>query len=83
MIAEAAIKNEWEGVLINGCIRDVCAINDMHIGVKALGANPAKSIKRTAGILQEPVSFAHVTFKPGYFLYSDEDGILVSQKPLF
>jgi regulator of ribonuclease activity A len=82
MIAEAAIKNEWEGVVIYGCIRDSAAVNQMQIGVKALNTNPAKSVKRTAGIVNEVVNFANVSFVPGHYLYSDEDGILVSQSKL-
>jgi regulator of ribonuclease activity A len=82
MIAEAAIKNEWEGVIIFGCIRDSVAINGMQIGVKALNTNPVKSVKRAAGIVNEPVHFAGVHFVPGHFVYSDEDGILLSEKPI-
>jgi regulator of ribonuclease activity A len=29
-----------------------------------------------------PVGFGGVTFAPGHWLYSDEDGILVSPSPL-
>lgn len=82
MIAEKAIKNEWEGVIIFGCIRDSAAVNKMNIGIKALNTNPAKSVKRQPGIINEPVTFANVTFVPGEFVYSDEDGILVSKTAL-
>lgn len=82
MIAEAAIKNEWEGVIIYGCIRDSVAINSMPIGVKALATHPAKSVKRTAGIVNEVLRFADVSFTPGHFVYSDEDGILLSAEAI-
>ena len=82
MIAEAAIRNEWEGVIVFGCIRDSVAVNAMQIGIKALNTNPAKSVKRNAGIINEVIHFADVTFVPGQFVYSDEDGILVSETAL-
>ena len=82
LIAEAAIKNGWEGIIVYGCIRDSAPINQMNIGIKALNTNPTKTVKRKTGLLNEVVNFANVTFKPGAFVYSDEDGILVSDEAL-
>ena len=79
LIAAAAIKNEWEGIIIFGCIRDSSVIDGMNIGIKALNTNPVKSQKRNPGIINEPVNFANISFVPGQFVYSDEDGILVSE----
>ena len=81
-LAAKAVSNGWNGILINGCIRDSAEIGTMDIGVKALGTNPRKTIKRNLGEHNVPVRFAGVTFKPGFYLYSDEDGIIVSEKPL-
>lgn len=82
LIAEAAIKNGWEGIIVYGCIRDSAPIHQMNIGIKALNTNPTKTVKRKTGLLNEVVNFANVTFKPGAFVYSDEDGILVSDEAL-
>lgn len=82
LIAAAAVKNEWEGIIVYGCIRDSAEINKMEIGVKALNTNPTKTVKRKTGLLNEVVNFSNVTFKPGAFVYSDEDGILVSATSL-
>ena len=46
--------------------------------MKALGSNPRKSAKDGAGRLDVPVVFGDVTFVPGEWLYSDEDGIVVN-----
>lgn len=83
LIAAAALKNEWEGILVYGCIRDSVEINQMGIGIKALNTNPKKSVKKNIGTKNEPVHFADVDFVPGKFIYADEDGILISEKPLF
>lgn len=82
LIATAAISNEWEGIIVYGCIRDSAAINGMDIGIKALNTNPVRSQKRYAGIKNEPVNFANADFIPGQFVYCDEDGILVSETAL-
>lgn len=82
LLAKKAVDNGWEGVIINGCIRDSAAIGEMPIGVKALGTCPLKTDKRGLGDANVPVRFAGVDFIPGYFVYADEDGIVVSEQAL-
>jgi regulator of ribonuclease activity A len=81
-VAALIEKNNWNGVLIYGAIRDSADINEMNIAVKALGTHPFKSIKKGLGEVNIPVHFAGMVFKPGEFIYSDEDGIIVSEKKL-
>jgi regulator of ribonuclease activity A len=73
----AALENGWAGVVINGCVRDVEAVGELAIGVKALGSCPRPSGKSGAGEVDVPVVIGAATFTPGDTLYSDEDGILV------
>lgn len=81
-LAILAQKNGWEGVIVYGCIRDSGDINQIDIGVRALDTHPLKSIKKGAGDRNIAVSFGGVTFKPGEWLYADEDGIIVSPTAL-
>jgi regulator of ribonuclease activity A len=81
-LAILAHKNGWEGTVVYGCIRDSGDINGIAIGVRALNTHPQKSIKKGAGDRDIAVTFGGVTFNPGEYLYADEDGILVSSKPL-
>lgn len=81
-IAKLAFDNNWSGIIINGCIRDSVAISKLSIGVKALYTHPVKSGKLDNGVFNVPVTFAGVTFTPGDYLYSDEDGIVVSKDKL-
>ena len=83
MIAGSAVAQGWAGVVINGCVRDVVALGQLDLGIKALGSNPRKSGKTGEGERDVPVEFGGVTFRPGEFLYSDEDGIVVSSRQLF
>jgi regulator of ribonuclease activity A len=82
MIAMLGMNSGWAGVIVNGAIRDSVTIDAMEFGIKALGTNPRKSTKNGDGLVDVPVSFGGVTFVPGHWLYSDEDGILVSPSPL-
>ena len=78
MIAEAAVANGWEGVIINGAIRDSATVAKLDLGTKALGTNPRKSAKDGKGEKDVPVTFGGATFTPGDHLWSDEDGIVVT-----
>jgi regulator of ribonuclease activity A len=82
MLAEKASANGWAGIIIYGCIRDVNAIADLDIGVQALGAHPLKTDKKGIGELNVVVRFGGVDFVPGEYCYADNNGVLVSQKPL-
>lgn len=82
MLGELAVKNGWKGIVINGCIRDSAAIDQLEIGVRALGTIPLKTHKRGDGQRDVSVSFAGVTFRPGEHLYADADGIVVAARPL-
>lgn len=82
VIAASAVANGWSGVVINGAVRDVVALRDLDLGVKALGSNPRKSAKEGVGETRVPVTFGGVEFRPGAWLYSDEDGIIVAARRL-
>lgn len=82
VLAGLGVTNGWAGVILHGVVRDVVALDALDFGVKALGSNPRKSAKTGAGELDVPVRFGGATFTPGHWLYSDEDGILVSESPL-
>ena len=75
--ASDAIKNEWEGIVVNGSIRDSVMINSMTIGIRALGVCPRKSIKKGNGKRNLTVDFSNVKFIPNHYLYADEDGVIV------
>jgi regulator of ribonuclease activity A len=81
-IATLALNNGWAGVVIFGALRDAVAIDDMPVGIKALGTNPKKSGKRGIGETNVPITFGNATFRPGDWLFSDPDGIIVAQEDL-
>lgn len=82
MLAEKAASNGWAGLIIYGCIRDVDIIGRTELGVQALGTHPRKTEKHGVGQLNVPVKFGGVTFYPGHYVYADNNGIVVAEKPL-
>ncbi len=81
-IAALGVANGWAGLIINGAVRDVDDLARLPLGIKALGTNPMKSAKTGAGEVDVDVTFGGVVLSPGSFVYSDEDGIVVSSRAL-
>lgn len=82
MLGELAVKNGWAGIVVYGCIRDSAALSRLPVGIKALGANPRKSVRRGEGDKDLPVRFAEIVIKPGDYLYADADGLIVADRRL-
>lgn len=82
LLAAKAAANGWQGLVINGCVRDVEILETIELGVKALNSTPRKTEKRGEGQLNVPVEFAGVRIVPGRFLYADANGIIVAFRDL-
>lgn len=78
VIAGLGRSNDWAGIIINGAVRDAATLRTLDIGIKALGTNPRKSTKTGAGERDVGVEFGGIAFVPGEFVYSDDDGIVVT-----
>ncbi|MDQ6987199.1 MAG: putative 4-hydroxy-4-methyl-2-oxoglutarate aldolase [Mariprofundaceae bacterium] len=79
VMAALGAKHGWQGVIINGCIRDSANVAKVNIGIKALATIPRKTTKRNQGVMDIPLRFADVLFNPGEYVYADEDGIVISK----
>lgn len=82
MIAALLLENGWAGAIIHGAVRDSAELDQMDIGVRCLSTTPKKSTKDGAGRVDVPVRFGGVTIAPGNWIYSDPDGVLVSEHEL-
>lgn len=78
MLAEQAADNGWAGLVIYGCVRDVDVIGETRIGVQALAPIPIKSVRRGVGEVDLPVTFGGVTFRPGEYVYADNNGVIAA-----
>ncbi|MEM7430723.1 MAG: ribonuclease E activity regulator RraA [Pseudomonadota bacterium] len=82
MLAARGAENGWAGIIINGAVRDVADLGKVAIGIKALGSNPAKSLKTGAGDVDVTVEFGGAQFAPGQWVYCDENGVLIANEEL-
>lgn len=81
-LAQLAVANGWSGIVIDGCIRDSADIAELALGVQAIGTHPLKSVKRNAGQREIAIQMGGVQVRPGDWIYADDDGVIVSSKPL-
>ena len=82
LLAAQAARNGWQGLLINGCVRDVEILSGIELGVKALAPHPVKTDKRGEGQVDVPVEFAGQRIIPGRFLYADANGVVIALRDL-
>ena len=81
-LAALAEENEWEGIVVYGCVREVDELEEMNIGIQAIASIPAGSPATGTGDIDVPVNFGGVTFLPEDYLYADNTGVILSQEPL-
>lgn len=81
-LAAAAARNGWAGVVIDGCVRDKAELAASHTGIRALALMPLPTEKRNEGQRDVAVQVQGVWVRPGDWLYADEDGIVILDKPL-
>ena len=82
MLADLAIANGWDGVVLSGAIRDSAEIAAMDTLIFALGTSPVKSAKDGLGNVGGTVELGGVRIAPGNWIYADADGVLVSAEKL-
>ena len=82
IIAESAEKNNWQAVIINGCVRDVEALSNFNLGIFALGSVPKKSEKKDRGEIGIKINLGGISIESGNWAYADESGILISREQL-
>ncbi|MCL1035578.1 ribonuclease E activity regulator RraA [Shewanella corallii] len=81
-LAETAVANNWEGILVYGCVRDVDALEEFDIGIQAIASIPVGADNNGVGEVDVPVNFGGVTFLPGDHVYADNTGVILSPEPL-
>lgn len=81
-LGQAAARNGWAGVVIDGAIRDVAELAGSALGVRALASVPLPTTRRNEGQADVPVQIQGTWVRPGDWLYADEDGMVVAGRDL-
>jgi regulator of ribonuclease activity A len=82
LIAHSAIQNGWSGMVVAGAVRDVGTINNMAIGIKALGVCPVKTERRGLGDVDCDIELGGIVIASGDYVYADLNGVITSQHAL-
>jgi len=81
-LAKIGVDNGWAGVIFNGVIRDSLGMENLDIGVKALGTTARRGWSAFAASNDIPLIIGGATFHPGDWVYADVDCVIVSRTEL-
>jgi regulator of ribonuclease activity A len=81
-LASKGIERGLRGIVIHGAIRDARQMADLGIGVLALGTNPRRSGDGAPSDQDVPVAIGGVVFRPGMYVYIDEDAVVACDQPV-
>lgn len=81
-LAKIGQDRKLAGVILHACVRDTEDLADLDIGIFAIGSVPLRSIKEGKGDTQISLSFGGIQWKPGDYVYADQDGVVVAQRKL-
>ncbi len=81
-LAELALENNWEGIIVYGAVRHVDELEELDIGIQAIASIPVGADGSAVGEEGVPVNFASVSFYEDDFIYADSTGIITSPEEL-
>ena len=77
-----ASDNKYEGIIVNGYIRDTVTTKEFDIGLIAKGTCPRKYIPVQEGLIGVPLVVDGVEINSGDYVYVDPDGIVICKEKL-
>ncbi|MEM0516185.1 ribonuclease E activity regulator RraA [Pseudoalteromonas sp. YIC-827] len=81
-LAELAVENNWEGIIVYGAVRHVDELEELELGIQAIASIPVAADNLAPGEEGVPVNFAGVSFYEDDYLYADSTGIIISAEEL-
>lgn len=81
-LAQLATDNGWEGIIVNGAVRQLDILEGLDIGIQAIAPIPVGASNDTIGEVDTAVNFGGVSFLPEDYVYADLTGIILSPEPL-
>ncbi|MCK3655277.1 ribonuclease E activity regulator RraA [Pasteurellaceae bacterium Macca] len=81
-LARLAVDNGWEGIIVNGAVRQLDVLETLPLGIQALAPIPVGAEGNTIGEVDTPVNFGGVSFLPEDYVYADLTGIILSPELL-
>ncbi len=76
VLSWAALVQGIRGLVIDGGVRDIDALEHMGFPVFARGVSMAGTVKQTIGSLREPIEIGGATVAAGELVVADRDGVV-------
>ena len=77
-----ASDSKYEGIIVNGYVRDTVTTKEFDIGLIAKGTCPRKYIPAQDGQIRVPLVIDDVEINSGDYVYVDSDGIVICKERL-
>lgn len=77
-----ATESKFEGIIVNGYVRDTLLTKEFETGLVAKGTCPRKYSPEQAGEVGVAVNIDGVDIESGYYIYADSDGIVVAKEKI-
>lgn len=81
-LAGRAVEMGWAGLVVVGAVRDSRALDQLEIGVRALGTTARRSSIDREGQRGVVLQIGGALCRPGDWLYADDDAVLLSRRML-
>jgi regulator of ribonuclease activity A len=81
-IAQAALTNNWNGIIVDGFVRDIEVLKNLPIGIYAKGSIPQKTNKKGLGSLGVDIFVGGILIQSGNWIYADSNGWVIAKKKL-
>jgi len=82
-LARAAHDNGWQGIIVNGAIRDTVELEQVPLAIFALHSCPRKSEKRGLGVRGKKGRFINADVNPDDIAAADADGVIIISAKIF
>jgi len=77
-LATIAINSGWEGIVVDGAVRDTGALAQMEIFVAASAIYPIRGARTGGGEIGVDIEIAGQQVAESAYCYADSDGIVIS-----
>jgi regulator of ribonuclease activity A len=81
-LGDKAAKHGWAGIVVQGAIRDVEELDQIDVGVLALGIAPRRPHKLGAGVRDVVAQVAGIVIAPGDWVWADRNGLIAAAREL-
>ena len=77
-----ASDNRYEGIIVNGYVRDTVTTKEFQVGLLAKGTCPKKYAPVQDAEVNVSLTVDDVEINPGDYIYVDQDGVVISKEEL-